>query len=41
MLKFLVTTENIKKTRSEDSNYNLVKVVQKSSWNLLFAISET
>ena len=30
MLKFLATTENTKKTRSEDSNYNCGKVVKSS-----------
>ena len=39
MLKFLATTENIRKKRSEDSNYNRGKVVKNSSGKLLFAIS--
>ena len=41
MLKFLATTENIRKTRSEDLNYNSEKVVKNSSRKLLFAISDT
>ena len=41
MLKFLATTENIRKTRSEDLNYNSGKVVKNSSRKLLFAISDT
>ena len=39
MLKFLVTTENIRKIRSEQPNYNRGKVLEKSSGKLLFAIS--
>ena len=31
MLKFLATTENIRKIGSEDSNYNCRKVVKNSS----------
>ena len=41
MLKFLATAENIRKTRSEDSNYDCGKVVKKSNVKLLFAISDT
>ena len=41
MLKFLATTENIRKIRSEYSNYNRGKVVKNSSGKLLFAISNT
>ena len=41
MLKFLATTENVRKIRSEDSNYNRDKVVKNSSGKLLFAISNT
>ena len=35
MLKFLATTENIIKMRSENSNYNRGKVVKKSTGKLL------
>ena len=38
MLNFLATTENIRKIRTEDSNYNRGKVVKNSSGQLLFAI---
>ena len=38
MLKFLATTENISKIRSEGSNYKRGKLVKNSSGNLLFAI---
>ena len=38
MLNFLATTENIRKIRTEDSNYNRGKVVKNSSGKLLFAI---
>ena len=41
MLKFLATTESIRKIKSEDSNYNRGKVVKNSSGKLLFAISDT
>ena len=41
MLKFLETTENIRKIRSDDSNYNRGRVVTNSSGKLLFAISNT
>ena len=41
MLKFLATTEKIRKTRSEGSNYNRGKSVKNSRGNLLFAISDT
>ena len=41
MLKFLATTKNFRKLRSEDSNYNRGKVVKNSSGKLLFAISIT
>ena len=41
MLMFLATTENIRKIRSEDSNYNRGKVVKNSSGKLLIAISDT
>ena len=39
MLKFLATTANIRKIRSEDSNFNSRKVVTNSSGKSLFAIS--
>ena len=39
MLKYLATNENIRKIRSEQLNYNCGKVLEKSSGNLLFAIS--
>ena len=38
VLKFLATTENLRNTRSEQSNYNRGKVIKKSSGKLLFAI---
>ena len=38
-LKYLATTENIREIRSEQLNYNCGKVLEKSSGNLLFAIS--
>ena len=41
MLKVLATTENIRKRRSEDSNYNSGNVVENRSGKLLFAISDT
>ena len=41
MLNFLATTENIRKIRSDDSNYNRGKVVKNRSGKLLFAISNT
>ena len=41
MLKFLATTENIRKLRSEDSDYNRGKIVKNSSGKLLFPISDT
>ena len=37
MLKFLATTENIRKIRSEQPIYNRGKVLEKSSGNLLLA----
>ena len=40
-LRFLATTEYIRKIRSVDSNYNRVKIVKNSSGKLLFAISNT
>ena len=39
MLKFLATTENIRKIRSEQPIYNRGKVLEKSSGKMLFAIS--
>ena len=41
MLKFLATTEKIRKLRSERLNYKRGKVVKFSSGKLLFAISDT
>ena len=41
MLKFLATTENTRKIRSEDSNYKRGEVVKNSSGKLLFAFSNT
>ena len=41
MLKFLATTENIRKIGSEYSNYNRGKVVKNSCGKLLFAIFNT
>ena len=41
MLKFLATTENIRKIRSEDSNYSRGIVVKNSIGKMLFAISNT
>ena len=41
MLKFLATTEKIRKLRSERPNYKRGKVVKFSSGKLLFAISDT
>ena len=41
MLKFLATTENIRKIRSEDSNYNRGKLFIDSHGKLLLAISDT
>ena len=38
MLNFLAKTENLRKTRSEQPNYNRGKVFEKSSGKLLFAI---
>ena len=41
MLRFLATTEKIRKIRSEESNYNRGKVVKNSSGKMLFAFSDT
>ena len=41
ILKFLATTENIRKKKSEESNYNRGKVVKNSSGKLIFATSDT
>ena len=38
MVNFLATTENLRNTRSEQSNYNRGKVVKKRNGKLLFAI---
>ena len=40
MLKFLATTENIRKIRSEQPIYNREKVVNLSSGKVLFEISD-
>ena len=39
MLSFLAKNENLRKTRSEQPNYNRGKVLEKSRRKLLFAIS--
>ena len=39
MLKFFATTENTRKLRSDDSNYNRAKVVRISSGNMLSQFS--
>ena len=41
MPKFRATTENIRKIRTEDSNFNRGKSVKNSSGKLLIAISNT
>ena len=41
ILKFLATAENIRKKRSEKSNYNRGKVVKDSSGKFLFANFDT
>ena len=38
---FLATTENIRKIKSEESNYNRGEVVKNSGGKLLIAISDT
>ena len=40
-LKFLAATENLRNTRSEQSNYDRGKVIKNSSGKLLFTISDT
>ena len=41
MFMFLATTENFRKIRSENSNYNRGKVVHNSSGKMLLVISDT